>query len=469
MSPATWAYLDLLLVALATYVAYTALVFENPAYQWVVSPWISGTAFCILVVVSGIVFGLYERSTLNARSRIVVRSVMAVLPGVTLGYAGISILFYAEATRWLGVWVVVLYLLLAVPMRVVAHEVITRARFRVLCVGAGNSIRQLVWLLSQEKRAQYEVVGHVLAPSSALDSEKERRRSDRPLDAYAPRIDPAAFERDCPYLGATDEIVDVAARHNVDEIIVDSALAADDDVGAAVMACLNSHRRVTDQPTFVEKLLGEVPVSHVTAQWFMLADVQTGGSYVAVKRLIDVAASLTGLLLTLPFWPLIALAIRLNSPGPAIFKQRRVGQNGRCFDIYKFRTMRIDAERDGAQWAASNDPRVTSLGRFLRKSRVDEIPQLWNILCGNMSLVGPRPERPEFVDQLNELIPHYRQRHLAKPGLTGWAQIHYGYGASVADAHRKLCYDLYYLKHRSADLDVAILIRTLGTFLTGAR
>ena len=300
MSPATWAYLDLLLVALATYVAYTALVFENPAYQWVVSPWISGTAFCILVVVSGIVFGLYERSTLNARSRIVVRSVMAVLPGVTLGYAGISILFYAEATRWLGVWVVVLYLLLAVPMRVVAHEVITRARFRVLCVGAGNSIRQLVWLLSQEKRAQYEVVGHVLAPSSALDSEKERRRSDRPLDAYAPRIDPAAFERDCPYLGATDEIVDVAARHNVDEIIVDSALAADDDVGAAVMACLNSHRRVTDQPTFVEKLLGEVPVSHVTAQWFMLADVQTGGSYVAVKRLIDVAASLTGLLLTLP-------------------------------------------------------------------------------------------------------------------------------------------------------------------------
>jgi exopolysaccharide biosynthesis polyprenyl glycosylphosphotransferase len=469
MSPVTWAYIDLLLVALATYLAYTALVFGNSAYRWVVNPWISGTAFCLFVTVSGIIFGLYERSTLIARSRIVVRSVVTILLGVTLGYAGISIVFYGEATRWLGVWVVLLYLALAVPLRVVAHEVITGTRFRVLCVGAGNSIRQLVYLLGRDKRPQYEVVGHVLAASSVPVSEQSRRRSDAKLDDYAPRIEPAAFERECPCLGSTDDIVEIVRKGGIDEIIVDSELAADAGVGAAVMFCLDSQRRVTDQPTFVEKMLGEVPVSHVTPQWFMLADMQTGGSYVAVKRMIDMAASLIGLALTLPFWPLIMLAIRLNSRGPAIFKQRRVGLNGRCFEIFKFRTMRMDAERDGAQWASSNDARVTGLGRFLRKSRIDEIPQLCNILRGDMSLVGPRPERPEFVEELCELIPHYRQRHLVTPGLTGWAQIHYGYGASVADAHRKLCFDLYYLKHRSADLDVAIIFRTIGTFLTGAR
>jgi lipopolysaccharide/colanic/teichoic acid biosynthesis glycosyltransferase len=184
---------------------------------------------------------------------------------------------------------------------------------------------------------------------------------------------------------------------------------------------------------------------------------------------MDLIAAAIGLLLTLPIWPLIALLIRLESRGPTIYRQDRVGLHGRIFNICKFRTMRVDAERHGARWARENDDRVTRVGRFLRRSRLDELPQLWNILRGDMSLVGPRPERPEFVAKLAELIPHYRQRHLIKPGLTGWAQIRFHYGSSVADAQRKLCYDLYYLKHRSIDLDTAIIIRTIGAFLLGAR
>ena len=166
----------------------------------------------------------------------------------------------------------------------------------------------------------------------------------------------------------------------------------------------------------------------------------------AAKRVLDVVGALTGLLLTLPFWPILAAAIKLSSPGPVFFSQTRVGFRGRNFEMLKFRTMRQDAEKDGAQWAVEGDPRVTRFGRFLRTARLDELPQLINVLRGDMALVGPRPERPEFVCDLVHEVPFYARRHLVPPGLTGWAQIRFPYGASKEDALRKLQFDLYYRK-----------------------
>jgi exopolysaccharide biosynthesis polyprenyl glycosylphosphotransferase len=283
------------------------------------------------------------------------------------------------------------------------------------------------------------------------------------------RADGPAAPPDCPRLGTVDDAVEVLRSHAVDEVVVDAKLASLAAVGAALLTCLQHQCRVTDRATFHERLLGEVPVADINAQWFLSADVQSTTGYEAAKRLVDVVAALIGLLLTLPAWPLIALAIRLESRGSALFRQTRVGRYERPFTIFKFRTMRLDAEADGVRWAARNDARVTRIGQFLRRSRLDELPQLWNILRGEMSLVGPRPERPEFVAQLARAIPLYGQRHLIKPGLTGWAQIHYGYGASVEETQRKLCFDLYYLKHRAVDFDLAIIIRTIGRFVFGAR
>ena len=173
-------------------------------------------------------------------------------------------------------------------------------------------------------------------------------------------------------------------------------------------------------------------------------------------------------LISLPFVPLIYLLVKLNTPGPFIFKQIRVGKNSKNFLAMKIRTMHKNAEINGPQWATKNDLRVTRSGKILRKTRIDEIPQLFNILRGEMSFIGPRPERPEFVKNLNAKIPFYNERHLVKPGLTGWAQINFPYGASEADALEKLQYDLYYIKNRSIMLDIAILLKTIKTVLTGA-
>jgi sugar transferase (PEP-CTERM system associated) len=184
--------------------------------------------------------------------------------------------------------------------------------------------------------------------------------------------------------------------------------------------------------------------------------------------LLRVASTLVAaivLLLFLPIFPFVVLMVRLSSPGPVFFKQTRVGLNGRIFTVYKFRTMVIDAEAGGAQWATKNDPRVTRTGQFMRKTRLDEVPQLWNVLRGDMSFVGPRPERPEFVSWLSEQLPFYDLRNMIRPGLTGWAQIRYGYGATLAESREKLAYDLYYVKHQTLGLDLLIMFETIKTII----
>lgn len=216
---------------------------------------------------------------------------------------------------------------------------------------------------------------------------------------------------------------------------------------------------------FAERALGQVDLAALPADWQAGQALTGGAAAAALRRGLDVVIALAILVLTLPVIVLTAIAIRVESKGPALYRQQRVGLQGRVFTIFKFRSMRVDAEAGGAVWARQDDPRVTRVGRFIRQVRIDELPQLINVLRGEMAIVGPRPERPEFVARLAEAIPHYEARALVKPGITGWAQVNCPYGASIEDARLKLSYDLYYVCRRSLFLDLLILIATVRVVL----
>jgi sugar transferase (PEP-CTERM system associated) len=225
--------------------------------------------------------------------------------------------------------------------------------------------------------------------------------------------------------------------------------------------------RVEDWPTFYEKATGKILVTAVRPSWLIFSDgfVKTPRTEI-IKRLFDVGASLVGILLSLPLMALAAIAIKLESSGPVLYRQPRLGQNGCVFILNKFRSMRQDAEKEtGPVWATQQDSRITRVGGFLRRTRLDELPQLFNVLFGHMSFIGPRPERPEFVSELQKQIPYYIERLAVKPGITGWAQVRYRYGSSVEDAVEKLQYDLYYIKNLSLFLDLLIVLNTVQVVL----
>ena len=227
-----------------------------------------------------------------------------------------------------------------------------------------------------------------------------------------------------------------------------------------------SGRIIEDGITFYEAITGKILVEKVNPGWLIFSEgFDYGRLTFLIKRVLDLTFAVVGLSLSLPISLLTALLIKLESPGPVFYLQERVGERGKVFPIIKFRSMRQDAEKNGAVWASKNDCRVTRVGNFIRKVRIDEIPQMWNVIRGQMSFVGPRPERPVFVEQLVEKLPYYSLRHATKPGITGWAQVCYPYGASEEDALRKLEYDLYYIKHQSIFLDLLIIFRTAKTVL----
>jgi len=223
-----------------------------------------------------------------------------------------------------------------------------------------------------------------------------------------------------------------------------------------------------DLPTFVEKFTGKIPVNSIGQIWF-LENLKESQKiiYEIGKRIFDILVSIILLICSLPFLPILYAIVKLNSPGPFLFMQQRTGKRGKKFMAIKIRSMSKNAEVNGPQWATKNDPRVTRSGKFMRRTRVDEIPQLINILRGEMSFIGPRPERPEFIQRLEKKIPYYNERLLVKPGLTGWAQINFPYGASEKDAMEKLQYDLYYIKNRSFILDLSVFLKTIKTVLSG--
>jgi sugar transferase (PEP-CTERM system associated) len=237
----------------------------------------------------------------------------------------------------------------------------------------------------------------------------------------------------------------------------------------SLLSLKNHGVQVQDGNDVYESITGKVPIESIRLSWLLFSPGSHASRlFLIYKRCASVVISIIGLLLSLPLLPFVILAIKLSSPGRILYWQNRVGRDDRVFRCYKFRTMRADAEAEsGPTWAEDDDPRVTPVGRFLRKTRIDEIPQLLNVLKGDMSLVGPRPERPEFVASLNGQIPYYHLRHVVRPGITGWAQVLYKYGSSVEDAKEKLRYDLYYIKNSSAGLDLLIIMNTIKIVLLG--
>jgi len=221
-----------------------------------------------------------------------------------------------------------------------------------------------------------------------------------------------------------------------------------------------------DRAAFEEMATGRIPLEHISQSWF-LSHIRESEkvAYEGVKRLFDIVMAIPIGLVTLVLFPFLALLVRISSPGPILLRQTRVGLKGKPFTLYKFRSMRVDAEASGIQFTQQNDSRITRIGKILRVTHLDELPQIWNVLRGDMSLIGPRPERPEFVAQLTEQMPFYPLRHLTRPGVSGWAQISFPYAASLEDNLKKLQYDLYYIKHRSLMLDIAICLKTIRFML----
>jgi sugar transferase (PEP-CTERM system associated) len=268
-------------------------------------------------------------------------------------------------------------------------------------------------------------------------------------------------------IGLYDDLTELVERHNVNEIVV----ALNDRRGNLpidTLLTLKTQGIAVEEATSVyERVTGKIAIENLKPSWLIFnAGFQVSRGLLLQKRLLSIVISLVLLLMFLPLMVLVMILVKLESPGPAFHKQERVGQGGRTFTIWKFRSMYQDAEKHtGPTWAQKNDKRVTKVGRLLRRTRLDELPQLYNVLRGDMSLVGPRPERPHFVQDLAEKIPFYQLRHAVKPGVTGWAQVKYEYGNSVQDSIEKLQYDLFYIKHMSCLLDIIVIFETAKTVL----
>jgi sugar transferase (PEP-CTERM system associated) len=270
-------------------------------------------------------------------------------------------------------------------------------------------------------------------------------------------------------IGDENSILDVAQKKNIQKIVISLSERRGVLPLKEIMKCKMNGVDVLDGSSFYEQVAGKLLIEDISPSWFIYSDgFKITTLKMSIKRTLDVILSVVGIFITLPLFPIIAMLIKIDSPGRVFFRQVRVGEKEKKFVLYKFRTMREDAEKEtGAVWAQEVDLRVTRVGRFLRKARLDEIPQLYNVLKGDMSFVGPRPERPEFVEKLKETIPYYSERHIIRGGITGWAQVKYPYGASVGDAIEKLRYDLYYIKNLSLFLDMLIVFETCKVVLFG--
>ncbi len=410
---------------------------------------VNGKAMVFTLVMLGIMtaMGLFERNFWEGKADMILRVGVSFL----LGLFGMTLLYYVFPSLYLGRGEFGLAFSLAF-----AGVLITRYLFlhlsdrgvlqrRILVLGAGHKAAQLEQLLRSDGSQSFQLVGYV-----PMNEDFEAVESSKVLPLRS-------------------TLLAVAREHGVNEIVV----AMDDRRKGcpvqAILECKVNGLQITDLATFFERETGKInldalhPSSMIFSDGFHQAVLKTTS-----KRLFDLFASLLLLSVTWPIMLAAAVAVRLDSPGPVFYMQERVGRNERRFKVIKFRSMRVDAEADGvAKWASQNDARVTRIGTFLRKSRIDELPQLINVLLGQMSFVGPRPERPEFVSDLEARIPYYAVRHRVNPGITGWAQICYPYGASEEDAREKLQYDIYYIKNYSLFLDLMVLLQTAHVILWG--
>ena len=377
---------------------------------------------------------------------------MKLMPSFLMGFAILALLFYMAPELSFGRGSMALTFTLAAIGIFLARMVFfksSEARFltsRIMFLGGGPLAKECSELaIKNSNYHRYDIVGFIPNPSEELC------------------VPSASLLK----VRDGDSLVSLARQYNVSEIVVSVQNRRGGFPIKELLDCKLQGIRVTDAATFFERETTQIRVDSLQPSWLVFG----GGfdqSFVRtfMKRTFDLICSLIILLLAFPVMLVAAFSIWLEDRGPVFYSQERVGKDGKTFRVHKFRSMRADAEKSGKpQWAAQNDPRVTRVGNFMRKTRIDELPQILNVFAGEMSFVGPRPERAYFVEQLIEVVPYYNVRHSIKPGITGWAQVRYGYGSSAEDALQKLQYDLYYVKNNSLFLDVLILINTLKVVL----
>ncbi|MCC7032947.1 MAG: TIGR03013 family PEP-CTERM/XrtA system glycosyltransferase [Acidobacteria bacterium] len=374
--------------------------------------------------------------------------------------------------RSLGAASVILALLYyAVPDLVIGRGVFALATLFIITLVAGWRVA-FDWLSIHGRPTERLLIVGTGQAAVTLARELYERRSELGVDLVgfvdldparvgAPVVNPGV-------IGTVSDIPSLVRGRGVDRVVVSLADARGKlNMDELLAMKLNDGVRFDHLASVYEQYTGKIAVENLRPSWMIFSDGFRKSTTLEVsKRLSDVLLAFIGLTLASPLMLLAATLVRLSSPGPILYSQRRVGKNGAPFIIHKFRSMRVNAELEtGPVWSTQNDPRVTRAGRFLRRTRLDELPQLWNVLRGDMSFVGPRPERPEFVADLTRQIPYYGQRHVVRPGLTGWAQVRHRYGATVDDAQEKLQYDLFYIKHMSIAFDIYVILETAKTVL----
>lgn len=408
-------------------------------------------SFTLVMETAMIALGVYGVEALQSLRHALVR----LLVSIGLGVLGLGMLYFLLPP--IGFWrsnllyAAIAAVALLLLLRILLGKTLGSQAFkrRIVVLGAGPRAARLKQL-AQAPGASFAVVGYVAM-------------------SEANRVIPEAIARDAIY-----NLADHVVLLNASEVV----LALEERRNALPLKDLlrikTTGVHVNEISTFLERETGRVDLDSVNPSWLIFSDGFSSGRMMSglFKRLFDILASLALLVLALPLVLVTAVLIKLESRGPALYRQRRVGLYGQSFNVLKLRSMRQDAEAPGqAVWAEKDDPRITRIGRIIRKIRVDELPQCWSVLKGEMSFVGPRPERPQFVEDLEQVLPYYAERHMVKPGITGWAQINYPYGASIDDARQKLEYDLFYAKNYSPFLDLLILLQTARVILfpSGAR
>ena len=421
--------------------AEDALIERNGFYKAALA-----TVFCLA---SFYLLDLYDFVVMHDRRELVLR----LLQALGLAWVALALIFYVMPQVMIGRGVSLislpLALLLMVGWRLAIHWVLGHPEIgeRILIVGSGPFAVEIARETLGRPDAGFRVVGFV---------------DNDPALVGKSLINPKV-------IGLTSELGSLVRREHIDRIVV----AIGDRRGQfptqeLLRLSLSGDVSIEESASFYERLTGRVLLDLIRPSWLIFS---SRGRRARLNELASAtmhrAVALLGAILSLPIAIVTAILIKIESRGPVFYKQERVGKNGRVFTLMKFRSMRVDAEKDGPVWAKTADERMTRVGGIIRKIRVDEIPQFWNILRGDMNFVGPRPERPHFIAQLAQEIPFYEQRHLIAPGLTGWAQIKYPYGASIEDAKQKLAYDLYYIKNQSITLDATIMFETIKTILLG--
>lgn len=404
------------------------------------------TVFCLT---SFYLFDLYDFIVMHDRRELTLRLIQAL----GLAWVALAFAFYLEPALMIGRGITLIALPLALGLmvlwRVSIHWFLGHPDFgeKILIVGSGKVAIEVAREVLNRPDAGYRIVGFVGTDSELLGK-----------SLINPRV-----------IGLTEELDELVVREGIDRIVVAMGERRGQlPTQKLLELSLAGHVSIEEGATFYERVAGRVSLDMIRPSWLIFTGRGRQAKLSAVSRdAVHRFVALIGALLSLPIALLTAVLIKIDSRGPILYKQERVGKNGVPFVLMKFRSMRVDAEKSGPVWASKGDDRTTRVGRVIRKVRIDEIPQFWNILKGEMSFVGPRPERAHFVNQLATEIPYYQQRHLIAPGLTGWAQIKYPYGASIEDAKQKLQYDLFYIKNYSLVLDAIILFETVKIILFG--